>query len=669
MNPFRSGIVASPWETTIVDVNSIHHDVFEQCLQGIQQVRQTQRSAGLLIHGEAGSGKTHLLRRLRTHLTPSAPSDTDREETLYVWVRLQTSPRMIWRTLRRTLVDDWFRPVRGVNSQFQRILFHRFAEIRTAEGDLERWYEFMLENDQPGLKQLLDQIADALHLDRNTAVAFEHIAFGRHLRDLRAWLSGDSLPEAALVRMDLAQDEGTDEEREDQSRQIVLMLCKLAGNGLPIVISFDQVEALQIAPGDRDGLFAFGQLTSTLHDNTSNVLIVSCVQSAFVSEMRAHARQADYDRMLSFASWPLNPLNRDQSLKLIQARLNHFDHSEQSDIPTTAGWPLGSAEFDALFVSNVGISPRKLLSLCADKFDIWHRRAKPDVIEAEDGVPARDLASTLTATSEESVVKQSVGDFIKDKWAADVEAKRAASTPERTEDIVRHGLPMLVRMVVPDAKLVSDDLLPDVSLIFETTSGRTGVSLCAQPNMTTLAKRLGRLKTQFATKRLQRLVVVRDSRVPVSAGAKKAQQLLVELERQKAVVLHPTVEALAALDALRDLLSDAKSGDLSWHGGTIAPQSLEDWLVANLAQGLQDLVDDCLGRPDTSGGELVSDTRDVEALNTLLASRPVLSLDEAVECLQRPIEVVTAIAERHPDRFRMLMGPPAILYRAEDTQT
>lgn len=669
MNPFRSGIVASPWESTTVDVDSIHHDVFEHCLQGIQQVRQTQRSAGLLIHGEAGSGKTHLLRRLRTQLTPSAPSDTDREETLYVWVRLQTSPRMIWRTLRRTLVEDWFRPVRGVNSQFQRILFHRFAEIRTAEGDLERWYEFMLENDQPGLKQLLDQIADALHLDRNTAVAFEHIAFGRHLRDLRAWLSGDSLPEAALVRMDLAQDEGTDEEREDQSRQIVLMLCRLAGNGMPIVISFDQVEALQMAPGDLDALYSFGQLTSTLHDNTSNVLIVSCVQSTFFDELEKHAREADYHRMTSLGKKSLHPLNRGECLQLIHARIGLLDAADRADLSKTPEWPLSSSELDSLLAKNGSTTPRRLLSLCADKFENWihqQKSATGESAEVDNGIS--DHTSRDTA-GDNSPAPATVEDFIKDKWAADVEEKRASSSPDRTEDIVRHGLPMLVRLIAPQAKVVSDELLPDVSLVFETDSGRTGVSLCAQPNMTTLAKRLGRLKTQFATKRLQRLVVVRDGRVPITAGAKKARQLLDELEQQQAVVLHPTVEALAALDALRDLLSDAKSGDLSWHGGTIAPQSLEDWLVTHLADGLRDLVDDVLGSGDQSQRETVADTRDIEALNTLLAARPLLPLAEAVELLQRPPEVVAAIAERHPDRFRMLSGPPVVLYRAEDTLT
>lgn len=663
MNPFRSGIVANPWESAGVDVDAIHRDVFERCLHGIDQVRATQASEGLLIHGAAGSGKTHLLRRLRAHLTPQAPSSTERQESLYVWVRLQTSPRMIWRTLRRTLVNDWFRPVRGTHSQFQRILFHRFAEIRTAEGDLERWYDYMLENNPPGLKELLDQIADNLDLDRNTAVAFEHIAFGRHLRDLRAWLSGDSLPEAALARMDLAQDEGTDEEREDESKRIVEMLCHLAGNGLPIVIAFDQVEALEISPGDRDALFAFGQLTSTLHDKTTNVLLISCVQSSFFTQLRDHARQADYDRMASLGAWSLHPLNREQSLQLIAARLNQLDPVERSRLPQTGSWPLSLEEFNQTFAGAGTIPPRQLLSLCAERFESWSNQSQRDLAA---GYCGESQTSGAADADRIEPAKETVETFFEEKWSVSIEDKQASNTPERTEEIVRHGLPLLVRMTAPNVKLVTDERLPDVSLVFEQQTGRIGVSLCTQANMTSLAGRLKRLKEQHASKRIDRLVVVRDSRVPVSPTAKKSQQLLDELQQQQALIVYPSVEALAALDALRDILSDAKSGNLSLHGETILPQTVEEWLTRNLTSGLRDFVDDVLGTTSNSK-QLPSDVHQLEALNTLLAARPVLQLEEAADYLSSSIELLTELVNRHPDQFRLLNGTTVTLFRAVET--
>ncbi len=591
MNPFRDSIVASPWETARVDVDAIHRGVFDQCLEGIEHVRDAGQSAALLIHGEAGSGKTHLLRRLRAHLTPQAPSATHRSEYLYVWVRLQTSPRMIWRTLRRTLVEDWFRPIRGLRTQFERILFHRFAQIRTAEGDLERWYDYMLDSDPHGLKELLDQIADSLHLDRNTAVAFEHIAFGRHQRELRAWLGGDSLPEAALARMDLAQDEGTDEEREDQSRHIVLMLCHLAGNGLPIVISFDQVEALQMVPGDRDALFAFGQMTSTLHDSTTNVLLVACVQSAFATELKDHARRADYDRMTSLGAFSLDPLSQPEATQLIAARLKHSNQLIPADVSDGDCWPLSRSEFAGVF-SQGHVSPRRLLGLCAERLESWTRHGFTDpASDANDINPVEPSAQKDVESATDQLAA-----FLSEKWDSTLVQKRADNTPERTEDILRHGLPLLMRLVAPDVRLIRDELSPNVSLVFQCTEGLVGLSVCTQPNMNSLAHRLKRLRDEFDKQRIQRLVIVRDDRVPLTSSAKKAQQYLKELEDQQAEIQFPSVEVLAAVDALRELLSDAKSGDLDWHGTAVPPEAVENWLRANMGQGLKELVSDVLGK-------------------------------------------------------------------------
>lgn len=579
MNPFRETIVASPWDTPKGDVPSIHGQVYHRCLEGIAQVRANGRSGALLIHGEAGSGKTHLLRRLREQLTPQAPTDTKRDECLFVWVRLQTSPRMIWRTLRRTLVDDWFRPVAGTRSQFHRILFHRLAQIRTAEGDLERWYEYMLDEVPDGLAELMDRIATAIDLDRNTAIAFSHIAFNRHVRDLRAWLAGASLPQAALERMDLTQDEGTDEEREDQARQVVLMLCRLAGDSLPIVLSFDQVEALQSDPKDNDALFAFGQLVSTLHDGTSNVLLVSCVQSSFASSLKDHARRADYDRMTSLGALSLDPLSETQAVSLIKARVTTSDEAGVRE----STWPLEAFELSELL--KLPLTPRRLLGVCAER---WETR--------QNGQGSASLSRT-------DVIERFLDEF----WNDLAVQKRSVNTPDLTEEILRHGLPMLLRLIAPDIKVVHDDHLSDVSVLLADEEGRVGVSVCNQSNMQSLAARLKRLKSQWAENRMRRLVLIRDERVPLSKTAAKTRERMDELG-QFATMLFPPVETLAALDGLRSMISDAKSGDLACQGEALSVEISEQWLRSHLPRELTGFLDDLLSDDrtiDQASGSLV----------------------------------------------------------------
>jgi polynucleotide 5'-kinase involved in rRNA processing len=68
-NPFLGAIVPDAWRGATADVPNIHGDVYAKCLEAVQTVRKHERSASVLILGEQGSGKTHLLARLQRRLT------------------------------------------------------------------------------------------------------------------------------------------------------------------------------------------------------------------------------------------------------------------------------------------------------------------------------------------------------------------------------------------------------------------------------------------------------------------------------------------------------------------------------------------------------------------------------------------------------------------------
>jgi len=255
-----------------------------------------------------------------------------------------------------------------------------------------------------------------------------------------------------------------------------------------------------------------------------------------------------------------------------------------------------------------------------------------------------------------------VAEFLQNRWEAILEEKIAGNSPERTEEIIRHALPLLVALTTPECRPVRDDKLPDVALVFERSAGRTGISICTQAHMTSLAACLRRLKDQIGAPRLQRLVIVRDGRVPISPTARKARSHLEELESLGAVVIHPSPEVLAALDALRDLLSDSKSGDLDFQGAAVSPQNVEEWLRSNLDDSLRNWVDDVL-TDAASNSATQREAIDVEAIATLLEHSPALLLSEAAATLQRPVAVIEAVARRHPGQFGLVGDPPEVLFR------
>lgn len=659
MNPFRKTVMSDPWETPGGDVPTIHEAEFRACLQGLESVRAAERSTALLIHGEAGSGKTHLLSRLRSQLAPTQPTASDRAEALFVWVRLQTSPRMIWRTVRRTLVNDWFRRLPDGRSQFDRILFHRLAEIRVAEGDLEPWHEYMLDEHPEGLSDLVGEISGKLQLDRNTHVVLEHLVFGRHRRDLQAWLCGDSLPEAALARLELEESDEGDEEREDQARRTILMLCRLAGQSLPVVIALDQVEALETGPEDRTALFAFGQLVSTLHDATSNVLLISAVQSSYADRLQREARAADHDRMTSAGRISLSTLTCEQAGQLIIGRLQACGQVVPAGAGQQAFWPLHDDDVSQLF-KHGGVTPRMLLNRCAERFDSPMSAGEA---ASEAGAAAVAAGARAVAAGATGVLRRGVSEFLAEVWGTVVEEKLQASRPEQSEEIMRHALPMVVRLLEPDLEVGAAAGMQDVAAVFRGRAGRVGISICAQSNMNSLAARLRRLRDQAGSGQLDRLVVIRDGRVPLSPTARRAQQYLRELQEDgRTKVVHPTVEVLAALDALRALLSDARSGDLSCAGETVTPGVFEEWFRGQMSSQLQEFVREVL-EPASAGDETSQDTALFESLQALLAEHPVLSLVQAAERLGVSQQRLGELSRRFSHAIGVLGNDDLLVFR------
>jgi hypothetical protein len=184
--------------------------------------------------------------------------------------------------------------------------------------------------------------------------------------------------------------------------------------------------------------------------------------------------------------------------------------------------------------------------------------------------------------------------------------------------------------------------------------------------MTSRAGRLKRLTNQFTPEKLARLVLVQDARVPLTKGAEKSRQYLAQLEEQGAELVFPSVEALAALDALRELLSDAKAGDLACRGEPVAPQTVAGWLAAHLPEALREFAAQALGTGAASPAT-AADAKALEALSELLSDQHLLPLEDAARALGQPRHHVAETIQRHPSHFRLIGEPPHIVFRAVET--
>jgi hypothetical protein len=195
----------------------------------------------------------------------------------------------------------------------------------------------------------------------------------------------------------------------------------------------------------------------------------------------------------------------------------------------------------------------------------------------------------------------------------------------------------------------------NVDLAAGTGASRVFIAYGNHTNMTSLAGWLRKLQQQAAPGAA--ICVVRDERLAVSKTARVAQQRLQEIQQAGGRVVRASAEALAALDAMRQLLARATSGDLSLDGEPIASQTVRDWLANNLPREVAALAREILGedlQPDDNP----------DALLELLDRRKVVPLEEAARLSGLPGELIENYARTHPNRVGLFGGACPVVCQA-----
>lgn len=635
-NPFRISIVADPWNQLEANVPEIHAAVFNRCCRAIEEVRRGRHTTSVLIHGQIGSGKTHLLGRLRLHLNSPAMAERSAGplEAVFIAIRMQTGPGMIRRHLQRQFAVDLLRRSDQGETQLARLFLRRMEEVGFAGRSLYRWLSgerssaHSLDDLGREMDELFDRIDPNEEITRDLQVVLKHLLLGGHKKDAAAWLRGETIPEPALGILGITEEE----DREEQAEKIVVALCGLSGRNAPVIFCFDQIEALQIHPEDKAPLFAFGQMISSLHAKTGNVLIISCIQSSFLDLLKSSVRDADRDRLCEFGEVALNPLTWNEASRLVAARLDSLaDLARERAAQPDSLWPLKEEAVKAE-VGPAGITARKLLSKCAELFDV-----------------SQIKNAALPSLSTEDYLEQGLQRLL----------EHAVSENQPGQDLA-HDLSLLLHLTGNPAARSSSDAERDVDLIINKGNDRIALSLCNQSTKS-LWRRLDRLSARYDGAKNGKLVLLRDARLPIGENAKGTLLRREALLSKGARWVTLTAEAVAMLDALRQLLSDAKSGDLAKDGEAISAATVEQWLARNLSAvlpPLPKLLEEIIGESSVEPDLDLS-----ERLVELLQTHHLLSVEDVAGLLQKDAALVAECALRYPDRFGSLNGPPGVLFQ------
>lgn len=557
-NPFNNGIVADAWSSPVVDVPGIGRDVFELLQESLADVRSQHRRRSILIHGAPGSGKTHLLSRLRS----AVMAETAEKAPFFCYVRLCTTPNMMRRHLRSCLVRDLVRDDdRGIPHLADLLLDavaketsqpcdrgQAVARLDDLRRDAVHWDE---------IREAFGEVCVRLGLDYSLARACRLFLVHQHRPEVVHWLKTGDLPETLREELGFDSAGGGDagEAPERAAADMVQQLSRLVVDSRPLVLCFEQIESLQLSPDDRTGFFTFGWLAADILDHTESILLITCMQSELLPQIRQAIATADFHRLAQYER-SLKPLTAEEAGELIRARLDSSPAMRHD--PRRQGnplWPLGPAGLRS-FLAAGDCTPRRLLAVCRETFPHAHSENP-------------DISATLTDLFERR-------------------RSDALSKLEDTTETFIHGLATMVvaRLRIPLTTVASPQA---ADLVISFPGRQVGISACNHEG-NALATHLKRI-AQEPLGLLEERILVRDMRLPIPHTSRRAWEYWQRLAASRELTaggiprtrtLCPSPELLASLEAVRSVMSDATAGELECRGRTIPAHVVDGWIRSEL---------------------------------------------------------------------------------------
>jgi hypothetical protein len=335
-NPFVNTAVGSPWSSREPDVPSINSRAYQEIFALLRQIDKTPQSAALVL-GEAGTGKTHLIKRL------VSSSDAD---MIFVYVHPFKDHRTMFRSLMEQIVQDLeIRPrTRGDlsgHTQLECIVAHviarAFADYVHRYPD-EGGRPFLAKMKSKPLKvlsfrqyakwtDLLQRTEDFLrerdHLRSPMSLKVVKILFqylDKSKREaVRSFLAGfvPGEDECRLLSIAPAEGDTAVEAIEERSKEILKTIGALLGYYRPMILCFDQLENLNTPALGK----SFGVLVTDLVNEVDNVLPVAFIRpDSWEDQLKRYMDRASSDRIGSNTIVLQGP-DLDQALDLVRARL------------------------------------------------------------------------------------------------------------------------------------------------------------------------------------------------------------------------------------------------------------------------------------------------------------------------------------------------------------
>jgi Cdc6-like AAA superfamily ATPase len=303
-----------------LQVASIHAEVVEAVEAVLDRVGQDHRTRTLLLYGDSGSGKSHLLGRIKRTFNPKA---------FFVYIDPFPDSDAIWRHILRYTVDSLVQKPEG-QAESQLLLWLKSLSV-FQQHDPDDWG---LSDRQRFIRTLKKSYPSGIYNPNEFfGVLYDLIHPERYFTACE-WLRGDDLDEDDLALLKVKQAI----ESEDAAQKVLANIGKITIETKPIVLCFDQLDNIARSPDGIIDLQALFDVNSSIHNQgLKNFLVIISIITSTWKQNADRIQQADRARIDESIS--LKPISLDQAEALWASRLIPL-HRQVKPQPSSTIYPL-----------------------------------------------------------------------------------------------------------------------------------------------------------------------------------------------------------------------------------------------------------------------------------------------------------------------------------------
>lgn len=580
--------VNTPWDQA-PDLEEYNQHAYKRILRALKKLATPGGGSitqGILVLGEAGTGKTHLLMRVARNLSRTnhilfvrKPNNED-AVAQHVWAEMirSLSQPLSPDTPQQTQLDDLLAHV------FSAVLIPSFEQDIEAgkDADQKRRWAKALRDDPYNLFRMLgegEQRQNNMRTIRNRTlrylqvnnpdvdqriahvlITYCFVSREDRKRVLLKWLSGQDIDEAEAKDLGLdptwvkidetSADVSTQQQREEQALRAIQTIGILSTYYQPLILAFDQLEGLR----DQHRLSQrWGDTVREIFTMTPNLLVVTCIFPSLWESWFSHALDSSVTERIAQQSVTLETFGPQHGLKLLAA---HLEPSFTKHRLPTSVYPFTDDAVSSL--CGKARSPRSFIQGARSMFEAWLDGDEDGVESEPPGVPAvvtREAVDGLIRSTIEQAERRHLDSY-------DREIPIEQDLFGRMRNVVETLLAHSGERAAYDRATCGTKVMPPNLLVRLPGSGEDLCLCINNAEGTTFTARMRNLaEVMRSTTGPKKVVLLRDRRC--KAAGSKGQEYVEAVQEMGGAFLRAGDSEISILNAIYDTLVAIEEHDLS----------------------------------------------------------------------------------------------------------